>query len=167
MRHATGKALLAAAFSVAAFSVHAACAPGEVTVLSCTAKSGARVLDVCIGGDQISYAYGRPGQPPELRLTEPVASVAHQPWNGVGRSIWEATTFFNPGHAYEVFISVDRMAEGQPTASGVSVQRGGAEVARVDCDPGTDRMTLWAVSDAKQALGLCWDMGLFAWGPCQ
>ncbi len=158
--------LLAAAFCVAAFSVSAACLPTQNTVLSCTAKSGSRVLDVCIEGAQISYAYGRRGAPAELRLAEPVATIAHQPWNGIGRSIWEATTFMNAGFAYEVFISVDRMAEGQPITAGVAVMQGARDVARVDCDPGSAEIGLWAVSDAKQALGICWDLSRFAWAPC-
>lgn len=144
----------------------AACPASGVTVLSCTTQEGRKALDVCIEGADVTYAYGPKGGTPELELAVPVAEIAHVPWNGIGRSIWETTTFDNRGHAYEVFISVDRMAEGQPTSGGVSVLKGGAEVARVTCDPGTDVIGLWAISDAKQATGQCWDNTGFAWGAC-
>ena len=144
----------------------AACGAGETTVLSCTARQTTRLLEVCIAGDLIRYSYGKPGRAPDLSLSEPVATVLHEPWAGVGRSIWEETTFLNEGHAYEVFISTDRMDETHPTDGGVSVTKGGAEVARIDCDPGSATIGLWAVSDAKAARGVCWDPGNHRWGGC-
>ncbi|MCP3971526.1 MAG: hypothetical protein GY717_14655 [Rhodobacteraceae bacterium] len=147
--------------------VAAACPPGAQTVLSCPMKGGARQLDVCIVGDNIRYSYGKPGRVPELTLTEPVATVAHQPWPGIGRNIWEHTTFTNSGHAYEVFQSFDKMVEQNAETGGVAVMRGDTEQARIECDPGRATLGLWAVSDAKQARGVCWQIEAQLWGSCQ
>jgi len=65
-----------------------------------------------------------------------------------------------------VFISVDRMAEDQPPIGGVVLRKDNHQVAQVDCDAGTAEIGLWAVSDAKEALGLCWDQGTQNWNKC-
>lgn len=163
---APGTTFLAAAFAALSAPALAACGGEAVTVLSCSTGGGAKTLDVCIRDGFVTYAFGPRGGTPQLDLSVPVAEIEHQPWNGIGRSIWETTTFRNAGHAYEVHISVDRLTEGQPTTGGVAVMKGGAELARVACDPGTAIIGLWAVSDAKQAVGQCWDQGRFAWRSC-
>ena len=144
------------------------CGPGNTLVLSCLARGGDKALDVCIGAGSrtISYSYGPPGGPAELSLSQPVAGVEHHPWPGIGRNIWETTVFHNAGYTYEVFISVDRMAEDDPVMGGVQLFRDGAEIARVECDAGTVNIGLWAVSEAKEALGYCWNQDLETWGIC-
>ena len=144
----------------------AQCPGNQKTVLSCTMRDGARQVDVCIDGANITYAYGAPGAAPELTLREPVATVAHEPWPGIGRTIWEATTFINRGYAYQVAISVDRMDESAPPQGSVTVMKAGETLAHLQCDtPGTV-IGIWAVSDAKEAQGLCWQPNLFQWGNC-
>jgi len=151
---------------VAGQSVAAQCLGNQDTVLSCTMRDGARQVDVCIDGADITYAYGAPGAAPELVLREPVATVAHDPWPGVGRTIWEATTFINQGYAYEVAISVDRLDESAPVQGSVTVMKAGETLARLHCDePGTV-IGIWAVADAKAAQGVCWQPHLFQWGKC-
>jgi len=158
--------LILASLLVSGTQAGAACFSTGETVLSCTARGGTKALDVCIEGPQIVYRYGPNGGTPELTMSRTVAEVEHQPWNGVGRSIWESTTFRNGSYAYEVYISVDRMAEGNPSYSGVTVYRDSAQIAEVRCDPGSDSMEFWAVSDAKKAVGICWDPTEFRWGGC-
>lgn len=130
------------------------------------ARDGTRQIEVCLGPADITYTFGAPGGEKELSLSEPVATVAHRPWNGFGRSIWETTTFSNEGFSYEVYISVDRLTDEHPTQSGVNVWDGGAEVASVGCDKGSDVIGLFAVGDAKAAAGLCWDDPSETWGAC-
>lgn len=146
----------------------AACPIGTETVLSCLARGGTKALDVCI--DQtagvVGYSYGPPDGAPELSLSQTIAQVDHRPWPGIGRSIWEATVFYNAGYAYEVYISVDRMARDQPVSGGVALYRGDRTIAQIECDAGTAEIGLWAVSDAKEALGLCWDQGAQSWNAC-
>ena len=153
-----------AAFLASAAPAFAACVPADGTVLSCTAGGGSKALDVCIGGTDISYRYGPRGGTPDLTLRAHVAQVEHQPWPGIGRTIWENTTFRNGSYAYEVHGAFDKFD--QTNSGGVTVYRDGAEIASVSCDPGSVTLGIWAVSDAKRALGICWDPGRQAWGGC-
>lgn len=127
---------LAAALAGLAAPVAAGCTGGAETVLSCTARGGSKALEVCIAGREIGYAYGPRGAAPELRLVRDVAEIENRPWPGIGRTLWEETTFRNDGYAYLVHISVDRLDENATPEGGVIVLRGGATLARVDCDPG-------------------------------
>ena len=153
-----------AVFLCSASPVLAACAVPGGTVLSCTTGGGAKALDVCIAGSDISYRYGPRGAAPELSLNAHVAQVEHQPWPGIGRTIWENTTFRNGSYAYEVYAAFDKID--QTDSGGVTVYRGGSEIASVTCDPGSVTLGMWAVSDAKQAHGVCWDLNSHSWGRC-
>lgn len=143
-----------------------ACPGGAETVLSCLVGSGAKQLEVCLTDDNVSYVFGVPGEVAELTLAEPIGTVRHTPWSGVGRSIWESTTFRNGDHAYEVYISVDRLSEDQPSESGVLVWRGEEMLADIKCLPETQVIGLWAMSDAKAAKGLCYRGEDEAWIAC-
>jgi len=151
---------------VAATSSHALCAFGESTLLSCFARDASRSITMCLSGEMVRYAYGRPGQTPELQLTEPITTIAHLPWNGIGRNIWEATKFRNGAFSYEVYLSQDRLADGFPVSGGVTVMKGTETIATIPCDPGTAAVNLFALSDAKTARGVCWDTSGFVWAQC-
>lgn len=144
----------------------AVCGADETTVLDCTTRGGRNTLNVCLSGETIRYAYGPRGAVPELQLTDSVTGVEHRPWAGIGRAIWESTTFRNAGYAYEVFLSVDRMSENPGAEGGVTVSRGDEVLATVTCDPGSVTIGLWVVSDAKKALGICRDPAKQAWVAC-
>ena len=137
-----------------------ACEP----ILSCTAKGGAREIELCLDGDAFTYAYGPLGGPPELRLTEPLTNGTLYPWQGVGRAISESITFINGPYRYEVSYSVDRLDENHPTDGGVHVTRNGADVALIPCDPGA-KTGFFAAQDAMTALGLCWSRDAQGWTP--
>ena len=129
-------------------------------------RDSPRGVCVCIPGADITYSYGVPGRPPELFLSEPVTTITHDPWQGVGRTIWEATTFTNGAYSYEIAISVDRMDENHPTQGSVTVKKNGETLTHLQCDPAGLIIGLWAVTDAKETLGVCWYPRLFRWGPC-
>ena len=42
----------------------------------------------------------------------------------------------------------------------------GREIAALTCDSGTAELGLFALSDAKQAAGQCWDADAQNWGAC-
>ena len=46
-----------------------ACAPGEALVFSCPTDRGTQI-EVCQGKTAIHYTYGKPGQAPDLKLSE-------------------------------------------------------------------------------------------------
>lgn len=153
---------LALALPTAAF---ASCEAGN-TVLSCTAKNGAKSLDVCLFDGAVTYSYGATGAAPDLMLDAHVAEITHMPWSGMGGSIWEETTFFNKDFSYVIWMSVDRNNPDAPPMGGVTVQKGGAEIAQVACDSVGIELGLFAISDAKAQMGQCWDGINETWGRC-
>lgn len=142
--------MMAAFWAASAF---AAC-EGRTTVLDCAI--GSKQLTVCIGGGAASYAYGPKGAP-ELAVTQPLAQLQGTAWAGVGRSIWEEIVFFNGDVSYAVWHSMDRVAEGNPTAGGVLVTRGDQTLADLQCREGTADVNIFAISDGFAEAGFCWD----------
>lgn len=154
----------------------AQCPANATPILSCTFQDGAKRLDACQDGTTASYAFGASGQAPDLALSTPLARLAYTPWPGVGRAIWEEVSFENKDITYLLWTSYDKVnaieeeqAAGapDPLSAGVVVLRGEAELARLDCDPGSIDTAIDALFDAKMALGLCWDMGTHGWGGCE
>lgn len=143
----------------------ARCGTGE-TIMSCTAKKGAKAINVCLNDGEVSYAYGAPGKAPELTLAEHIATVNHTPWNGIGAMMWETAAFENNGYSYSVWMGVDRMSQEHPIEASVEVLKGNKTVATVSCDAGSVTAGFWALSDAKKALNLCWDLDQSVWVGC-
>jgi hypothetical protein len=151
---------LLAAFALAPLPV-LACG-GEV-ILSCTAKGGTKAIEVCVGDNAFTYAYGPSHGAPELTLREPLASGTLYPWQGYGRAIAESIGFTNGPFRYEVAYSVDRLDDNHPTGGSVTVTRNGAEITTIACDPGTAAPGFFAAQDAMAAVGLCWDGPTESW----
>ena len=157
-------------FCLSASPMYAACPLETDTFLSCTIANRHHGLDVCIDGDQVSYAYGLPKQPPELSLVSEIATLEYQPWPGVGRSIWEEVTFHNGNYSYTVSAGFDRTAtEGvtiPPSAyfGGVVVHRAGDELTSLMCQRETVVFP-WteALGQGKHRAGLRWDMETQSW----
>lgn len=144
-------------------------APGR-TFLSCTMEGSGKLLEVCIAGDQVTYAFG-PAGAPELSLSAPVATVEYHPWPGVSRTIYEQVAFEHQGYVYTVFGGIERGYDSSDDEIEVS-QFGGVmvtegrhtPVAHLDCAPG--QVTFgWtnALSEAKARAGLQWDMESRSW----
>ncbi|HHN67263.1 MAG TPA: hypothetical protein ENK15_04400 [Thermopetrobacter sp.] len=146
MRPLIALAALAALATFAITPAAASCPAGMKTYLNCTAKGGKKRIVLCAGKRGIRYVYGPVRGKPELRLDRPLSAVKHTPWRGVGRSIWEDVRFSNGGYDYTVAISRDRMKLGEPYGA-VFVEKGGREVARVECDPGRIKLKLWLFDD--------------------
>jgi len=132
-------------------------------VMSCTARQGARVVEICLTGGDFVYTYGPPGRAPELSLREPLANGTLYPWQGFGRAIAETIAFYTGDFRYEVSYSVDRLLEGQPTDGSVRVTRTDAEVAFIACDPGSTVTSFFVAADAMADLGLCWNGAVESW----
>ena len=139
--------------------------------MSCDIADRDRVLAVCHDDNRVTYSFGRPGQPPELTLSEPVRTVAYHPWSGVGREIAEGVDFQNGAYAYRTYAGFQKLLEGESdddgverSFGGVRVLRDGQEIASLVCDPVS---VVYGYSsriyDIKQALGLQWDDRSRAW----
>jgi hypothetical protein len=149
--------ILALLFPLPAF---AAC--NGTTLVSCPIK-GTQWLEVCLNGDDLTYAYGRIGRAPDLALREPLANGTYRPWNGIGRSMWESITFTNAEYTYEVFASFDRLDENAITEQGVSVLKNGSLVTTLTCDPALGMTLFDNLYDQMGARGYCWNRDTFAW----
>ena len=137
----------------------------STTVLSC--PIGKKQLEVCLDHGTASYSFG-PKSRPELALSQPLRDIGYQPWSGVGRAMWDAVTFRNDDTEYTVWTSFDRLEPGAVWEGGVTVERGGQTLAELRCAKGSVAGDLYAVMEAKQAAGQCWDRDSFAWlnTPC-
>ncbi len=153
----------------------AGCPAGSVPILTCSFQNGAKQVTACQDGVSATYAFGKTGRAPELTLSTPVADLDYTPWPGIGRSIWATTAFENQGFTYLLWYNYDKIdaledaqAAGapDPLTAGISVLRGDGEgLASLECDPGSITTRMDALSQAKEALGLCWDGQ--TWGPCE
>jgi hypothetical protein len=117
--------------------------------------------------DGVSYSFGPKGRP-EITLTSAIRDTDYQPWSGVGRAMWDAVRFTNQGTTYEVWTSLDRMAENAGWEGGVNVLKGEELLASPTCAPGSVRGDLGDIFDAKIDAGQCWNFDSFAWqdAPC-
>lgn len=140
----------------------------DLTFMSCTFEGGAKTVEICLNGSDVTYAFGPTGGAADLALSVPVAEVDYFPWPGVGSSIWETVTFYNDRYSYEVFAGFERNPEDPTNFGGINVGRDGEEVANLSCDPESIEWG-WdiALFDAKTAAGLCWTYGPEnKWVPC-
>ena len=144
----------------------AGCATSEDTFLSCTIRKTERVLAVCVDGDQLTYQYGLPGAP-ELTLSEPLAAIDYQPWNGVGRSIWEEVRFANGATVYAVHGGLDRVPNEDETRrlfGGIEILQDGKTLGQLTCLPDTVVFP-WTdrISEARRAAGFEWGVAEMTW----
>lgn len=149
----------------------ATCLDGEEAFMSCQIEDSTKSLRVCFDATTTYYRFGALGQPPELELSQPVATVKYTPWPGVGRSIWERVQFENEGYSYEVAAGFERMFgdeeyEDIPHRSfgGVRVTRGDDVILDLSCVRETVEFAwgegLWT---AKHNLGVVWDYDRRDW----
>ena len=109
------------------------------TVFHCQFQNSTRQVYVCLHeDDSYHYAYGKPGQAPELELRHSASRVSYTPWNGIGRAFWARLAFNNGGYRYDVGYSV--LKDGSAPMEGVlDVYEPGNEtpIATKFCRPGT------------------------------
>jgi len=121
------------------------CMPDQELFMACTFQNG-KTVEVCTDGSFVDYTFGRPGERPELAISLAFQDGAEWvPWNGVGRSIWEAIRLTNNDVVYEVYGGFDRhlaadetKAHGEVFFGGILVEDfDGSELAHLRCDPAT------------------------------
>lgn len=134
--------------------------PGQ-TFLSCPVDGG-RWLEVCIGADAFTYAFG-PRSAPDLALSVPMAAGTVAPWPGVGSAIWSSVGFPNAGYVYEVWSSVDRNPDNANPQGGVNVMQGDTMLAQITCQPGTVTSPAFMLEDAMAAAGWCRNLDAQRW----
>lgn len=155
----SGAVIRAVALGLVPLPALAAC-PQE-TYLACPVGEG-RYLEVCIGANAFTYAFGPLGKP-ELTLSVSMAAGTVTPWPGIGRAIWSSVGFPNEGYTYEAWSSVDRDPDNVNPQGGVNVLQGDAMLAQFTCLPGTVDSPAFVLEDAMAAAGYCWNYDQRAW----
>ena len=69
---------------------------------------------------------------PELHLVRPSSQVIKEPWNGMGRYIWDNITLKNKEYSYTVRHSYDKMED--VALAEVSIAKNDAFITSLKCD---------------------------------
>ena len=115
-----------------------ACADSETEVFSCLIENSTKTLSLSETESDLNYRFG-PKDAPELVLSAPKDSAKHTPWNGIGRTIWEAVAFEKDNFIYEVWTALDKFDAienpDKARSAGVTVYKDGEDLATFQCDP--------------------------------
>lgn len=144
---------------------------GEVFI-SCNV-SKTKHLQVCIepadSGAEAGFTYQfTEKDKPGLSLRAAFSAKPVSPWKGVGRAITSTVTFHQEDYQYQVWQSFDRLDEEAELQAGVHVSKAGEDVVSLTCQPEkqTKIAPLFALEDAMEAAGWCYNTGRFEWKQC-
>ncbi len=145
---------------------------GEAFISCNVAKN--KHLQICIepeNGDaapKFTYQFTEKGKD-GLSLSEAFSAKTVAPWKGVGRAINSTVTFNNEGYKYQVWQSFDRLDEEAELEAGVHISKGDEDIASFTCqrDGQTKIAPLFALEDAMEQAGWCYDSGKFEWLRCE
>jgi len=122
---------IAGAFLLLAPTALMACEAGEHLVFACPTSQG-KHIEVCQGPTAISYAYGKSGQKPELKLSESNASFVWEHGEGVSVGIADELIFHHGSARY--FIShVRNFDDPSDYEAHLTVIQQGKENLYLDC----------------------------------
>lgn len=120
-----------------------ACEPGEKLVFSCPTDKGKHV-EVCQGPTAIHYAYGKPGQPAELKLSENNADFVWEHGEGVGSGVGDDLVFKRAATSYTI-SHVSSFDDITDTEAHILVRQPGKEDAFIQCASGTSKFNPSAI----------------------
>lgn len=127
------KSVVGMLFAGVAVQAFAGCGANEM-VFACTTTKG-KVVQVCDATKTLTYAYGKPGQTPELALSVPRKAASTYQWPGAGRWMSYSVSIPNGSTEYRVFWGMDRLDEDHAIEAGIVVSMRGREVASFACSP--------------------------------
>lgn len=128
----------------------AACPEGEALVFSCKTDTK-RSVSVCQATDTISYRYGKPGQPPDIILSEKNAAFRWEHGEGVSSGVAD-DLYFRSG---PVEYSISHLAvteDPSDRSAHISVVQPGKENHYVQCDGASIRFNPRAIRAAPREL---------------
>jgi hypothetical protein len=146
----------------------AICAGNQIEVFSCS--FGTKHVELCVTADEqnVTYRFGPKGAP-ELELTRGFDDIIVQPWNGIGRWIWEQVTLAKGQFSYALASSYDKF--GQTVTGGLEVLRGDQVLASLDCAEGGNEgaFELETLSMIMSEAGYCRNdtNDSLSMGPCE
>ena len=155
------------ALTISTAPAFAQCPTNQHPILSCNIEDSQKALTACHDGAVATYAFGKPGQTPELIIKTPVTQINYTPWNGVGRGIYEQVIFDNAGVGYLLWSAFEKdPGVEQPFSGGIVVQQNGEDLASLMCDPGTMEVGIDGLFEVMESHGQCWDYSDFKWIAC-
>jgi hypothetical protein len=115
------------AFAAPALAV---CAGNQIELFSCS--FGSKQVELCMTTDDqsVTYRFGLKAAP-ELELTRSFDAITMQPWNGVGRYVWDSVTLPSGQFSYMLHAAYDKFEKVQ--SGGLEVLRGEQVLASLDC----------------------------------
>lgn len=111
-----------------------ACEPGEKLVFSCPTDKGKHV-EVCQAATAIHYTYGKPGQPPKLKLSEKNQTFVWEHGEGVGSGVGDDLVFKNGATSYTI-SHVSNFDDPTDTEAHILIRQPGKEDAYIQCASG-------------------------------
>lgn len=143
------------------------CLGDGAPLFHCSFNGGAKTVDICQQAEVVYYRFGPANGAAEQILARDIRGVDMQPWNGVGRAIWEQVTFYNTVYSYIIDYSVERDPSGPPAEGRLIVAEEDSEIAELLCDTGSVSVAdFYPLFEAKEAAGQCYDRETFSWMPC-
>lgn len=136
------------AFAAPALAV---CAGNQIELFACS--FGSKQIELCMTTDDqsVTYRFG-PSAAPELELTRGFDAITMQPWNGIGRTIWDRITLPSGQFSYALYAAYDKIDQTQ--SSGLEVLRGEQELASLTCT-GDSFSDLDTLRFAMEEAGYC------------
>jgi hypothetical protein len=133
----------------------AICAGNQIDVFSCS--FGAKQVELCMTPDDqsVTYRFG-PKAAPELEIARSFDEITMQPWNGIGRSIWETVSVPNGQFSYAFYTSFDKFD--QTLTAELEVKRKEQTLARLTCndtDVGAGLFELDTLTMTMLEVGYC------------
>lgn len=108
-----------------------ACAPGDTLVFSCPTDQGKHV-EVCQAKAAIHYIYGKPGQAPELKLSEKNSTFVWEHGEGVSAGIADDLIFHNGATRY-VISHVSNFDDRSDVSAHLTVMWPGKDNSYIEC----------------------------------
>jgi hypothetical protein len=108
-----------------------ACGPGETLVFSCPTDRGTQI-EVCQAKTTIHYTYGKPGQPPELKLSEKNADFVWEHGEGVSAGIGDDLIFRNGATRY-LISHVSNFDDRSNVNAHMTVMQPGKDNISIEC----------------------------------
>lgn len=111
-----------------------ACEPREILVFSCPTDKDKHV-EVCQAATTINYRYGKPGQPPKLKLSEKNQTFVWEHGEGVGSGVGDDLLFKNGATSYNI-SHVSNFEDITDTEAHILIRQPGKEDAYIQCASG-------------------------------
>ncbi|WP_342076335.1 hypothetical protein [Yoonia sp. SS1-5] len=148
----------------------AGCPAGQEAFTSCQIEGRSTEVFLCFDDAVATYHYGPIGETPDLTISETIAQVDYEPWNGLGTAISETITFYNGEFSYEVGdgferpFSEEEMELGPRRFGWIDVAQNGQSLSRLECIPDTVGYGFGGgIHDVKVAEGFDWDDNSKTW----